>query len=135
MQTFFRLGLAAVLLLCPLRVLLAQDLTPRAYLITPTHSNAVTLIWSFYGGVSISMAHSRSAARRGHTASPFSVTTTLQPLWPLGQHRRLVAIRSRELPGNGGRAERTLYRSGLVDSIYRLSVNLKGGPAMARRSS
>jgi hypothetical protein len=23
-----------------------------------------------------------------------------------------------------------LYRSGLVDSVYRVSVNLKGGPAM-----
>ena len=50
MQTFFRLGLAVVLLFCPLRVLLAQDLTPRAYLITPTHSNAVTITYSFFSG-------------------------------------------------------------------------------------
>lgn len=27
-------------------------------------------------------------------------------------------------------AEQHLYRSGLVDSVFRLSVNLKGGPAM-----
>jgi hypothetical protein len=27
-----------------------------------------------------------------------------------------------------------LYRSGLVDSVYRVSVNLKGGPVRARRS-
>jgi hypothetical protein len=27
-------------------------------------------------------------------------------------------------------AEQHLYRSGLVDSVYRLSVNLKGGQAM-----
>ena len=28
----------------------AQDLSPRAYLITPVHSNAVTLTYSFYDG-------------------------------------------------------------------------------------
>src|SRR5271156_5184741 len=28
----------------------AQDLAPRAYVITPVHSNAVTITWSFYQG-------------------------------------------------------------------------------------
>ena len=28
----------------------AQDLAPRAYLITPLHSNAITLTWGFYDG-------------------------------------------------------------------------------------
>jgi len=28
----------------------AQDLAPRAYVITPLHSNAATLAWSFYDG-------------------------------------------------------------------------------------
>src|SRR3954462_14277262 len=28
----------------------AQDLAPRAYLITPLHANAVTVAWSFYDG-------------------------------------------------------------------------------------
>jgi hypothetical protein len=27
-----------------------QDLAPRAYVITPLHSNAVTLTWGFYNG-------------------------------------------------------------------------------------
>ena len=31
-------------------MLIAQDLAPRAYVITPFHSNAVTLAWSFYDG-------------------------------------------------------------------------------------
>jgi len=31
-------------------MLSAQDLAPRAYVITPLHSNAVTLTWSFYDG-------------------------------------------------------------------------------------
>jgi hypothetical protein len=28
----------------------AQELAPRAYVITPLHSNAITLTWSFYDG-------------------------------------------------------------------------------------
>jgi hypothetical protein len=28
----------------------AQDLAPRAYVITAVHSNAVTITWSFYNG-------------------------------------------------------------------------------------
>jgi hypothetical protein len=28
----------------------AQDLAPRAYVITPVHSNVVNLTWSFYNG-------------------------------------------------------------------------------------
>jgi hypothetical protein len=28
----------------------AQELAPRAYVITPVHSNAITLTWSFYDG-------------------------------------------------------------------------------------
>ena len=28
----------------------AQDLAPRAYVITPVHSNAVTITWGFYTG-------------------------------------------------------------------------------------
>src|SRR5580700_3487361 len=28
----------------------AQDLAPRAYVITPLHSNAVTVTWSFFDG-------------------------------------------------------------------------------------
>jgi hypothetical protein len=32
------------------RRLYARDLAPRAYLITPRHSSAVTLTWSYYNG-------------------------------------------------------------------------------------
>lgn len=37
-----------VLAMCPLGVLHAQNLAPRAYVITPLHANAITLTWSFY---------------------------------------------------------------------------------------
>ena len=39
-----------VVLVCSVHGLGAQDLTPRAYVITPLHWNAVTVAWSFYDG-------------------------------------------------------------------------------------
>lgn len=110
----------------------AQDLSPRAYVITPLHSNAVTLTYSFYdgslyfnGALPVTGAtgtysvpiftyyHSfdffgRSANVNG--SLPYAVGTFEGQL--VGQHKQL-------------------YRSGLLDSSFRLSVNLKGGPAMA----
>ena len=50
MRPILQLGFIVAFALCLLPVVSAQDLAPRAYLITPLHSNAVTLIWSFYDG-------------------------------------------------------------------------------------
>jgi len=131
MQTFFRLGLAAVLLLSPLRVLRAQDLTPRAYVITPTHSNAVTLSYSFFSGsIDFNGALPINDARGKYSIPNFSY---YHSFGIFGRSANIVA----SLPygvgnfrGTESGVERNLYRSGLTDSIYRLSVNLKGGPAM-----
>src|SRR5215468_8728955 len=44
-----------LLLSAPVLRLCAQDLSPRAYVITPVRSNAVILTWSFYdGGLNLS---------------------------------------------------------------------------------
>ena len=50
MRTLFRLLFVALLAACPLRTVRAQDLAPRAYIITPVHWNAVTLTYSFSDG-------------------------------------------------------------------------------------
>ena len=50
MQATMKLALSMAIVACCLRGLDAQDLAPRAYLITPLHSNAVTVAWSFYDG-------------------------------------------------------------------------------------
>jgi hypothetical protein len=34
----------------PFSAMLAQDLSPRAYIITPTHSNAIKLAYSYFDG-------------------------------------------------------------------------------------
>src|SRR5579863_4664491 len=46
----FKLVLLGAMAICSLQVLWAQDLAPRAYIITPLHSNAITLTWGFYDG-------------------------------------------------------------------------------------
>ncbi len=45
-----RLGLAACLVLLAAPALRGQDLAPRAYLITPVRSNAVTMAYSYNDG-------------------------------------------------------------------------------------
>ncbi len=50
MRTIFKLVLTALLEVWSLQALRAQDLAPRAYIITPVHWNAVTLTYSFFDG-------------------------------------------------------------------------------------
>ena len=109
----------------------AQDLAPRAYIITPINSNAVTLIWSLYDGSILfsgavpitdatarvgtaSLAYTRSIDLFGRTAN-FTIAL------PYGTgHFRGDVI------GN----DASTYRSGLLSTALRFSVNLRGGPAM-----
>ncbi len=110
----------------------AQTLAPRAYVITPTGGNAITLSWSFFdGGVNlngtlpvtgatgvyhvptISYYHSFSLFRRSANITgflPYGVGTFQGSV--LGTHQQI-------------------YRSGLLDLEFRFSVNLKGGRAMS----
>jgi hypothetical protein len=109
----------------------AQDLTPRAYVITPLHSNAVTVAWSFYdGSINFNGALPVSDATGRYNVPILSYYHSFNFF---GRSANLVA----SLPYGVGNFKGTvagagtnLYRSGLVDSVYRLSVNLKGGPAM-----
>jgi hypothetical protein len=112
----------------------AQDLAPRAYVITALHSNAVTLAWSFYDG---SITSNGALPVRGATGT-YSVPTfsCYHSFGFLGHSANVVA----SLPYAVGNFQGTvlgvenhLYRSGLLDSVFRFSVNLKGGPAMPPR--
>lgn len=128
---FLGLGAATALLLCPPQVLRAQDLAPRAYLITPVHSNAVILTYSFYdGSINFNGALPVNNAKGRYSIPIFSYYHTFDFF---GRSANIVAV----LPygighfsGTLAGAGTNLYRSGLVDSVYRLTVNLKGGPAM-----
>src|SRR5271168_2872818 len=131
MQHFFKLVLSASIAVGPLQMLSAQDLSPRTYVITPLHSNAVTLTESFYSGsINYNGALPVSDATGTYNVPIFSY---YHAFGFFGRSANVVA----SLPYGRGNFEGTvagagqhLYRSGLLDSVYRLSINLKGGPAM-----
>src|SRR5271168_2751158 len=50
MGYFSKLVLSVSMGLCSLKILSAQDLRPRAYVITPEHSNAIILGYAFNDG-------------------------------------------------------------------------------------
>jgi hypothetical protein len=116
------------LLMAPL---LGQDLAPRAYLITPVSSNAVTLTYGFYDGglnfngtIPITGAtgtYSVPILTYYHSFSFFGHSANVTGSLPYA-----VGNFSGEVLGTRG----SVYRSGLMDLSARLSVNLKGGPAM-----
>ena len=114
-----------------LPVLCAQDLAPRAYIITPVHWNAITLSDAFNDGNILleGAAPVTGSSGKGHVPAlslyhAFSV---------FGRSASVVA----SLPygvmnfhGTVAGAEASAYRSGLLDAVFRFSVNLKGAPAM-----
>ncbi len=123
--------LGACAFLAASALLSAQELSPRAYLITPVGSNSLTLGYTYNTGavllegavpitdstarVSVpSLAYYRSFSLLGRSANalvalPYGVGT---------------------FEGNVLEQSQKVHRSGLFDSVLRVSVNLLGGPAM-----
>ena len=116
---------------CCVHGLRAQDLAPRAYIITPVHWNAVTLTYSFSdGGVttdsSIPITDVNATLHVPilnlyHSLSFFGRSANVLVSLPYG----VVHYQGKFLDN-----ETRIYRSGLLDSFFRFSVNLMGGEAM-----
>jgi len=112
-------------------VCMGQDLSPRAYVITPIHSNAVILTDSYFSGnlmfngaVPITDATAKLNApilSIYHSFSFFGRSSNITVSLPYG---------AGNFKGKVLDTETNVYRSGMFDSVFRLSVNLKGGPAM-----
>jgi hypothetical protein len=127
-----RLTLVAAVIASSVGLSFGQDLVPRAYVITPLHSNAIVLTNSFLdgdilfdGAVPITDSTGRiyiSTFSYYHSLSFFgrSANATASLPYAIGNFRGKVVG-----------TEAHAYRSGLVDTIFRLSVNLKGGPALS----
>lgn len=116
---------------CLLPALLAQDLSPRAYIITPLHSNAVTLTYAFYtGGVDFNGAIPISDATGTYNVPVISLYHSLNFFGRSANITASLPYAVGHFEGNLTGEGHHLYRSGLLDSSYRFSVNLKGGPAM-----
>jgi hypothetical protein len=109
----------------------AQDLAPRAYIITPIHSNAVTVTYSLYTG---NILFDGEVPITGATATSsvpvFSLTHSLRIFGRSANFTVSLPYGVGNFRGTVVGAETKAYRSGLLDSSFRLSVNLKGGPAM-----
>lgn len=109
----------------------AQDLAPRAYIITPIHSNAITLTYSFQNG---DLVFDNSVPITGATARiSIPVISYFHSLGFGGRTANLTA----SLPYGIGNVRGTVldqetkaYRSGLFDMTFRFSMNVLGGPAM-----
>jgi hypothetical protein len=133
----FRLRRALVLLgilKLSLWVAWAQDLSPRAYVNTPLHSNAITLTYSYFNGSIDFNGLLPVTGAKGVYSVP--ILTYYHAFALFGHSANFVVA----LPYGIGKFSGTMggelvnqYRSGLTDSVYRLSVNLKGGPALAPR--
>jgi hypothetical protein len=127
-------ALANLLVLFSMRPLRAQDLAPRAYLITPYHSNALTLTWSFYDG-SIDFNGTLPSSDATGKYSLF-IANYYHSFGVFGRSANFLAAvpyARGDFKGTVNGAGLTLYRSGLTDSFYRVAINLKGGPAMQPR--
>jgi len=120
---------SVVMAVCAVEVLRAQDLAPRAYIIAPVHSNAVTLTWGFYDG-SIELNALPISATGTYNVSTFSYYHSFSFFGRSANVLASLPYAVGNFQGTAPGAEKQLYRSGLLDSVYRFSVNLKGGSAM-----
>jgi hypothetical protein len=131
MKTTFLVVLLGWMALCGAGVATSQDLAPRTYLVTPVDSNAVVVAFShlsggldFEGAVPITGATasiSLPVLSYSHSLDFFGRSSNIVVAVPYGVGN---------LNGTAFDAPAHAYRSGLLDSFLRFSVNLKGGPAM-----
>lgn len=131
MRLALKFGWPVVAVACLLHALAAQDLSPRAYLITPLHSNAVTLTYSFYdGSLFFNGALPVTDAKGRYSVPIFTLYHSFSFFGRSANFNASLPYAVGNFSGNLTDEQKHLYRSGLLDSTYRLSVNLKGGPAM-----
>jgi len=117
--------------ICPLQILLAQDLSPRAYTITPLHANAVTLTYGFYdGSLQFNGALPVTNATGKYNVPVFSIYHSFNMFGHFANIVAALPYAVGHFEGDFRQEDVRIYRSGLVDSTYRLAVNLKGGPPM-----
>jgi hypothetical protein len=122
---------AAVLCATATRTASAQELNPRAYVITPVGTNALNLGYSYLeGNPDLSGAAPITDA---HASVNLAALGYYHSLDFFGRSANLAAVipyATGEFTGTVADAPRRARRSGLPDSSLRLSVNLLGGAAM-----
>jgi len=128
-------GIRTLCFLCVLTgtgpTLRAQDLAPRAYVITPLGSNAITASYTYNTGELLLEGTVPVADATAKLSVP--MVTYYRSFGLFGRSANVLAA----VPYGVGTFEgtvfeqqRSVYRSGLLDSAVRVAVNLLGGPAM-----
>jgi hypothetical protein len=124
------LGWLAMIAVGSSHFLVAQDLAPRAYVITPLQSNAVTLTWAFYDGglnftgtipIVATGTYNVPIVSYYHSLSFFGRSANISTSLPYGVGTFKATALGKQ---------RSAYRSGLLDLSVRFTVNLIGGPSM-----
>jgi hypothetical protein len=114
-----------------LNVLWAQDLSPRAYVITPLHSNAVILTYSFYSGSILLPGAIPITGATGRYSVPIFAYYHAFGFWGRSANvNAFLPYAVGNFQANVAGVQQQVYRSGLLDLGARLSVNLRGGPSI-----
>src|SRR6266478_1821082 len=129
MRLCFAIVLLASLAVVTARIC-AQDLSPRAYVITPVHSNAIIITWSFFdGGLNFNGTVPIANATGTYYVSIFSYYHSLSFFGRSANITASLPYAVGNFQGDVGAQSRSLYRSGMLDFSVRFSANLMGGPA------
>jgi hypothetical protein len=129
-RLILQLLLATLLALMALP-LCGQDLSPRAYVITPVGFNAVNLTWSYFnGGVNFNGTVPITGATGIYNISSFTYYHCFSFFGRSANIAASLPYAVGNFQGKLQQEQRSVYRSGLVDFSARFSVNLVGGPAM-----
>ena len=124
-------ALAALAIVSSLQEARAQDLSPRAYVISPVASNALNLGYVYNTGELLFEGTVPITDSTGRLHAPS--LSYYRSFGIFGRSANVLAALPYGVGTFEGKvlgAERSVYRSGLFDSTYRVSVNLVGGPAM-----
>ena len=122
--------LALLMMLLTANTGAAQDLTPRAYFPTPVSSNAVIVTYAVSAG---DVVFDPTLPVADSTGTIHGVAGSYYYAFNFfGRSANLAAtlpFAAGSVRGDVSGAETDVYRAGLGDTVARLAVNLRGGPA------
>ena len=131
MRTLFQFAWLFAIAVGALHPLIAQDLAPRAYVLTPLHANALTLTYGFYdGSLLFNGAIPITNATGNYNVPVISLYHSFDMFGHFANVTASLPYAVGTFQGDLKTEAEQIYRSGLVDSTYRLAVNLKGGPPL-----
>ena len=134
MRAVLKLAWTIMFVASSLAPLKAQDLSPRAYVITPVHYNSITLTYSYYSGsIQLNGVLPVASATGTYSVPTFTYYHSFDMFGRSANLNVAIPYGIGTFQGEVGNVNEQIYRSGLLDTTFRLSVNLKGGPAMDAR--